>query len=675
MTGACLLLLALGWSSPAFAANPPWWDCDWEHRRKLTFNNLAQAENLQNFPVLVILNNTRIDYSKTQNSGQDLRFLDADGSLLDYEIEKWDESGTSYVWVKVPQIDASSTTDHIWMYYGNPSAPGGQNPTGVWTNSFQAVWHLHNDPVDDLLDSTNNNHDATNFGSVNAAGVAADGQNFNGSSHYADTNFSSNYGAGQDFTWEGWFKLNGINNSDDILGIEDRFCQPTCAGDQSEIRLSVRDDTGDGEAEMYNTWIRPDLGTSYNGDVNITNPDDGTWHYAVLLRSGGTARLYYDGNEVANGAVSTNALNFPVTLLIGAQWQTDTADTTDKRNWFKGDLDEIRLSTTARSAAWISATYKSIKDIFISFGSQETQDCPPPQTISICGWEKRRKLTFGNSFAGSETLTDFPVLVVLNSSRIDYAKTQDAGQDLRFYDADGTTQLAHEIEKWNESGTSYVWVKVPQIDGGSTTDHIWMYYGNPTAADGQNRTAVWSNGFQAVWHLHSDFNDSTANVHHGTNNGSVNGTGKVADGQNFNGSSHYINANFISNYGASQDFTWEGWFKVNGIGGSDDILGIQDRAAGDLSEIRLAVRENLTGSPNPIDAYDTWIRPDSGTSYTGTPSIALANNTWHHAVLLREGGTARLYLNGSQVATDDWPRSLLIAPGMAAIPSSSILSK
>jgi hypothetical protein len=640
----CLLLLTMSWAPPALAATPPWWDCDWEHRRKLTFNNSAQAENLQNFPVLVILNTSRIDYSKTQDSGQDLRFLDADGSLLDYEIEKWDESGTSYVWVKVPQIDASSTTDHIWMYYGNPSAPAGQNPTGVWTNSFQAVWHLHSD----VNDSTNNNHDATNYGSVTAAGVAADGQNFNGSSHYIDANFISNYGAGQDFTWEGWFKLNGVNNSDDIAGIEDR-----AAGAPSglpEIRLSVRDDDSNGEAEMYNTWITPDTGTAYNGDVTITNPDDGTWHYAVLLRSGNSGRLYYDGTEVDNALVSTDALTFRTTLLIGAQWDT-AAGGSAKRNWFKGDMDEVRLSTAARSAAWISATYKTIKDTFVSYGSQETQDCPPPQTISICGWEKRRKLTFGNSFSGSETLTDFPVLVVLNSSRIDYGKTQDAGQDLRFYDADGTTQLAHEIEKWNESGTSYVWVKVPQIDGGSTTDHIWMYYGNATAADGQNRTAVWSNGFQAVWHLHSDFNDSTANVHHGTNNGSVNATGVAADGQNFNGSSHYIDSNFSSNYGASQDFTWEGWFKVNGIGGSDDILGIEDRGAGDLSEIRLAVRENLTGAPNPIDAYDTWIRPDSGTSYAGTPSIAPANNTWHHAALLRDGGTARLYLNGSQVNT------------------------
>ena len=68
------------------------------------------------------------------------------------------------------------------------------------------------------------------------------------------------------------------------------------------------------------------------------------------------------------------------------------------------------------------------------------------------------KLLFDNST--SSNLQDFPVLVKLDSSRVDYSQTQDNGEDLRFYDADGTL-LSHEIETWNESGDSFVWVKVP----------------------------------------------------------------------------------------------------------------------------------------------------------------------------------------------------------------------
>ena len=67
-----------------------------------------------------MLNSTRIDYSKTQDSGEDIRFLDPDGTQYDYEIEgTWSESGTSYVWVEVDIVDANSQSDYMYMYYGN----------------------------------------------------------------------------------------------------------------------------------------------------------------------------------------------------------------------------------------------------------------------------------------------------------------------------------------------------------------------------------------------------------------------------------------------------------------------------------------------------------------------------------------------------------------------------
>src|SRR3990170_645825 len=257
--GACLLFLALAWPSPARAACPGQsFPCDWQFKRKLTFNNATVAVNLVDFPVLVVLNSSRIDYSQTQDAGQDLRFTDSDGTtILPHEIEQWNEAGTSYVWVKVPQIDASSTTDHIWMYYGNASAVDGQNPAAVWSNGFEAVYHLHNA----FTDSTGLHANGTNSGSTSSTGRAANGRTFNGSSHFINTNWISNYGAAQDFTWEGWFKLTGISNSDDILGIEDRATGAPSG--LPEIRLSVRDGDSNGEAEMYNTWVTPNTGTAY----------------------------------------------------------------------------------------------------------------------------------------------------------------------------------------------------------------------------------------------------------------------------------------------------------------------------------------------------------------------------------------------------------------------------
>ena len=79
-------------------------------------------------------------------------------TLLAYEIEKWDETGNSYVWVRVPQVDASNT-DFIWMYYGNPTIGDGQNPTGVWDADFKLVHHLK-ETAGAHVDSTSNPNDS-----------------------------------------------------------------------------------------------------------------------------------------------------------------------------------------------------------------------------------------------------------------------------------------------------------------------------------------------------------------------------------------------------------------------------------------------------------------------------------------------------------------------------------
>jgi len=66
------------------------------------------------------------------------------------------------------------------------------------------------------------------------------------------------------------------------------------------------------------------------------------------------------------------------------------------------------------------------------------------------------KLSFVNS-GQNEDLLDFPVLVVLNPTKIDYSAFKTDGSDIRFVDAgDGPTMLSHEVEIWISGGTSYI---------------------------------------------------------------------------------------------------------------------------------------------------------------------------------------------------------------------------
>ena len=58
------------------------------------------------------------DFDKIKADGADIRFVDNDGTELNYEIEAWDDgTETANIWVKVQQIDQSSNTDFIHLYY------------------------------------------------------------------------------------------------------------------------------------------------------------------------------------------------------------------------------------------------------------------------------------------------------------------------------------------------------------------------------------------------------------------------------------------------------------------------------------------------------------------------------------------------------------------------------
>ena len=115
-------------------------------------------------------------------------------------------------------------------------------------------------------------------------------------------------------------------------------------------------------------------------------------------------------------------------------------------------------------------------------------------------------------YTGSETLTNFPVLVRLSAARngFKYAKCRENdGGDVRFFDADGVTVLPSEVDTWDPNGESLVWVRVPRL---TSTTNIICRYGS-FHPDPVTPSDVWSDGYIGVWHM-SDTNgsqgDSTA---------------------------------------------------------------------------------------------------------------------------------------------------------------------
>ena len=130
-----ILLVAMLVPTLVVRADADWWDTSWVHRNVLSFNAASIGTNLTDFAVRVELDSTKVDFSLIKVGGADIRFVDK-GNLVElpYEIEYWDDVGeTAVVWVKAPQIDASSAySDYIYIYYDNAIATDNQDAEHVW---------------------------------------------------------------------------------------------------------------------------------------------------------------------------------------------------------------------------------------------------------------------------------------------------------------------------------------------------------------------------------------------------------------------------------------------------------------------------------------------------------------------------------------------------------------
>lgn len=304
-----------------------WADLNHPYRKPLTFDNSESNEDLIDYPVLVKLNPSRIDYTKAEPAN--LRFFEDDNKTpLPYEVESWDGNGDSYVWVKVPKIDAGSKEDNIWIYYGGESIKT-QAPSAVWDSNYEMVHHME-ETTDHLKDSTSYNNDAVSYGSSTTVyGNTGPSLNFNSS--YVRTDLTVDASTSP-MTWE--MILNGGQR---ILGQEN-------GSDGREGRQWIID-RGGLRGILMDTIRRYEHNRLYHIALSY-DPADGMTNIFIDGKLEGSYKEA-SGYEGSNGNWILGRLN--------------------------GTLDEVRYSNSIRSESWVHASYLNTVDGMISFGETEEQ--------------------------------------------------------------------------------------------------------------------------------------------------------------------------------------------------------------------------------------------------------------------------------------------------------------
>ncbi len=348
------------------SANGDWADPNCKHRLKLTFKNSASSENLTNFPVLVVLNPARINYSET--SAADFRFYDG-ATLLSKETELWNASGSSYVWVKVPQID-SSNSDYIYAYYNCNGSSNFDNSASVWSD-YAMVQHLE-ETSGAMTDSSSNHNDGTAYGGVTQdyPGKIDGADSYDGVDDYSivNNNASLNFGTSS-FSFMFWFRSRATTTQD-VLDKKGGAAGDINAGYKLVVSSTATTGYSVALGDGVNN-VRLNTGSQASRGADVW-----TVLTAVVNRTEQIMYAYLDGTAISNASISTiGSVDNTQNLTLARQAGGTT-------RYFNGALDEVCIMNGARSADWVKAQYLSTSDQFITYGAVEPTNHPPEKPFN-----------------------------------------------------------------------------------------------------------------------------------------------------------------------------------------------------------------------------------------------------------------------------------------------------
>ena len=332
----------------------------WNYRMKIVLSGYTGAETLTNFAALVKLDESMSGFKYGQfasATGDDLRFTDARRvQMLSHEVELWEPSGTSYVWVCVPEVSGSNTV--IWAYWGNSEAAAlsAAETSATWGDEYLGVYHLHADADDS---TTNANHGADWVGSgtlTRQAGIAGNAIDVEGGAH---VNLQG--GARWDrldsdhvdrFTISTWVNPDTLASDQTVFG---RY------GGQFLLWLDI----GDG---LVNFVIySPGGGTRTSQSAGSAAKLD-EWQYVVATGDSVKMRVYVDGQF---GSASGGDYDFAANTRA-VSLGTEVGGVTKRP--LDGSLDEARIAAVTRSDDWIMAEYKNVAEhaTFVTYGAVES---------------------------------------------------------------------------------------------------------------------------------------------------------------------------------------------------------------------------------------------------------------------------------------------------------------
>ena len=336
----------------------------WRYSSRIYFNTTTfganVANNVDNFPYLVRLNDNNFHFYNATWDGSDIRFSDPNGTQLNFDIEYWDASTrNAAIWVKVPRVSGNSVDDYINIHYGRYSTINRSNPTGVWDSSCVGTWYLGEYPLGDssgvILDVSGHGHNGTPSSGMNFShlvnGQVGKAIRFDGSSNYINTGAFDVYataGSNNGLAMEAWIKADAFDDA----GGDSRILAKSLPGTEDSKNYWMLGTIKDGSNIRLKFALKAGGSTS-TLTATAGTLTTGTWIHIAATYDGSYMKLYKDGVLVgALAKTGTIGTNDTVPVWIGSNPYGNNKP-------FKGIIDGAKVYNASRSADWIKLAYEN----------------------------------------------------------------------------------------------------------------------------------------------------------------------------------------------------------------------------------------------------------------------------------------------------------------------------
>ena len=370
-------------------------------------------------------------------------------------------------------------------------------------------------------------------------------------------------------------------------------------------------------------------------------------------------------NPVAGTYTTAQSVTLATTTAGAAiRYTTDGSAPSETSGTLYNGPIPIKATTTLKAIAYATG----MADSLIASGTYTITPLGP--SWYNVAWTSRKPVTVDHTkVSGILGLANFPMLLSVTDTDLKWTALggrvgKADGTDILFTAGDGMTTLSHEIEAYNpNTGQLIAWVNIPLLN--STADTVvYVYFGNVSAGDQQNRRGVWDRDYGGVWHMsdnaaNSTVSDSTVNGGNGTARASTNSKtepGQIGSGLGFNGSTDFISMPNTPgvNIATNTNITMEAWVNVTTFTSPTQVLGyIIGKGYKEGAEAYFLLMENDSG------VLHLKAGMNNNSAFAASWPISNWNpGEWHQVVGLWDGSSWTLYVDGvtkAQTSTGNGP--------------------